>query len=307
MFCTACACPIPAETTACPACGSTTEAARAARRRGGEENDEGRGRREVEPAARDHAPLAALPPRRPRRLVLAVAPLVALLAVGGGYYRDQRADQAAWYARAEAAVAAGGYEDALAAYTAAGGYRDAAARGEAVAAALAPYRAAYLDGVLALDAGHHDAAIAALLPVVRDLPGYADATALLAEARRGRELALEQEAERAGAAGDWLAAERALVALSAADPGDPALAARLAELRRAHAPVLVAREARLALVDPSGGAERTVADGLPAAWPVWSPDRTRIAFVVPDLSGYSARLALYVVNADGSGLTKLAD
>jgi Tol biopolymer transport system component len=285
MFCTACASFSPAAAPRCAACGSAT-------------------------GPRGWAAGAAPPPRRRVLRFLYVAPLLALLATGGlgiERYRAERADLAAWYALGEAAAAEGRYPEAIDAFAAAGGFRDADDRRAAAAAALAPYRVAYLDGLAALETRRYDDAIAALLPVARDLPSYRDGAARLAEARRGRVEALRQAAAEAEAKGDWLGAERALAALAAADPDDAAVAGRLAALRRAHAPLVLARGGALYLVGPGGGDERLVTDEVPAAWPAWSPDRTRIAFVSVDTSNLASTTGLYVVDADGTGLRRLAE
>jgi Tol biopolymer transport system component len=126
----------------------------------------------------------------------------------------------------------------------------------------------------------------------------------LADARRQRADALRLQADAAEGRRDWPAAERALAALLAVDPGDAAVADRLAALQRQHAPLVLALDRALWLVGPDGADERLLADAVPAAWPTWSPDRARIAFTSPDVGG---EIALYVVGADGSGLTRLAD
>jgi dipeptidyl aminopeptidase/acylaminoacyl peptidase len=285
MFCTACASFSPVAAPRCAACGSAT-------------------------GPRGWAAEAGRPPRRRVLRLLYVAPLLALLATGGlglERYRADRADLAAWYALGAAAAAEGRYPEAIDAFAAAGGYRDADDRRAEAAAALAPYRVAYLDGLAALEGRRYDDAIAALLPVVRDLPGYRDGAARLAEARRGRAEALRHAAAEAEAKGDWLGAERALAALAAADPDDAALAGRLAALRRAHAPLVLARDEALYLVGPDGTDQRLVTDEVPAAWPAWSPDRTRIAFVSVDTSNLASTTGLYVVDADGTDLRRLAE
>ena len=245
-------------------------------------------------------------PRPWRALILGVAPLLALLAVFASFYRAEEAGLAAWYDHAEAALAAGDYEDALDAFAAAGTYHDAADRRTALAATLAPAQDAYLHGAAALAAGDPVAAIDLLLPVVRALPHYADGAALLAEARRQRAAELAGRADAAVARRDWLTAEQALVALVAADPGDSAAAARLVALRRDHAPLVFAREHALYLVGPDGADERLLTDEVSANRPVWSPDRSRLAFVAPDPNNHDAPGQLYVIGADGRDLTRLS-
>ncbi len=252
-------------------------------------------------------------------------PLLALVVAAVGYYRAASAAPAARYAEAEAAVAAGRYEDALDDYAAAGDYRDAVARRAALVSELATHEIAYRDGLAALDAGRPAEAHALLAPVVRALPGYKDAAALLTVARERREVDLHREADAAEARHDWLAAERALSALAAADPDDEPLATRLADLRRAHAPVVFARDGALYLAGPDGAEERLIRDGalylagpdgaeerlitdaVPVARPFWSPDRTRIAFVSLDEPTQFANATLYVVNPDGTALRPVAE
>jgi Tol biopolymer transport system component len=237
-----------------------------------------------------------------------MAPIVVLLVIGGlglERYRNDLAVQAAAYDRALAAEAAGRLDEAIVAYGEAGGYQDADVRRAAVVAALAPYRTAYLDGVAALDAGRFDEAITLLVPVVRDLPDYEDAAARLAEARERRRFALVARVEEAEAHGDWLAVEQALAQLLAENPDDAELRARLDAVRHEHAPIAFTRDHQLYLIGPDQNDERLVTDEVAASWPVWSPDRTRLAFVDQG-DGDSAENRLFVVNADGSDLRELA-
>jgi Tol biopolymer transport system component len=225
--------------------------------------------------------------------------------IGFDRYRSDRAAQAVAYERAAAAESAGRLDEAIVAYGEARGYRDADERQAAARAALAPYRAAYLDGVAALESGRYEEAITLLVPVVRDLPDYEDAAIRLEEAREQRRLALLKRAEVAEARGDWLAAEQALTQLLTEDPDDPELTARLNALRRDHAPIAFTRDHQLYLIGPDQNDERLVTDEVPASWPIWSPDRTQLAFIAQG-QGTSTQSRLFVVNADGSGLRELA-
>ena len=290
MFCTACAAFTPAPAPRCEACGRATggAAARGARRQGNP------------------------PPSRRHRLLrlLYLVPIVALVGgggVGAERYRAGQAELARWSERGLTASAAGAYPEAIEAFTAADGYRDADARHAAATEALAPYHVAYLDGLAALDAGRFDDAIASLLPVARDLPGYHDASGSLATARLGRLASLHREADGSEASRDWRTAERALALLAAADPDDAVIATRLAALQRAHAPILFTRDHALYLSGPDLSDEQLVSDDLPAAWPIWSPDRTKIAFISHDTADPTASTALYVVDVDGGNLARLAD
>jgi Tol biopolymer transport system component len=213
---------------------------------------------------------------------------------------------AAAYARGAEAAAVGDYLTALGAYADAAGYRDAVQRRAEVAALLTPYEDAYYNGVAALDAGQYDEAIAAFLSIVRDLPDYEDAALLLEQARTERAEELTRQADAATIAGDWLTVEQSLAALVAEGPGDPALSERLAEVRRDHAPLVFSRGGELYLIGPDGADERLLVDAVPAAWPVWSPDRSRIAFISAESITAAGEGKLYVVAGDGTGLTEVA-
>jgi Tol biopolymer transport system component len=293
MFCTACATANPPAAERCAVCG-----ARLAR-------SGPRGLRSVSAAV----PRSSSWLRGKVGRALTLVPLLLILAVGGtvgARYRSERSGLAAAYDGAERALAADDYETAIADFARAGSYRDAAGRRVAVQAELAPYRNAYYDGVAALDAGRYDDAIAALLPVARDLPTYHDVLALLEDARRRRASDLDHDAEVAIARHDWLTADHALSQLLAEDPGNAGLAGRLAALRRDHAPIVFTRDAALYVVGPDLADERLITDAVPAEAPAWSPDRTQIAFFSPN-PGTVDSSKLYVIGADGTGLRKLAD
>jgi Tol biopolymer transport system component len=240
-----------------------------------------------------------------RRRTVALLPVVVVAAIalaGLGWYRVEQRRLADWYAQAEAAEAAGYYSAAADLFAQAEGYRDAEERR---AAALNSYRAVYREAAAALDAGRYDEAIALLVPLARRFPGESDATLLLAQARDAREADLRTQADLATRRGDWLAAEQALTQLEAAT-GEPAVAAELAAVQREHAPLVVGRADGLYLIGPHGDDVRLVTDVGPATQPAWSPDRTRIAFASPDADEQQVG-ALYVINADGTGLRRLAE
>ncbi len=236
-----------------------------------------------------------------------VATLVMLLAASvalGARYRAEEAERARWYARGTDAAAAGHPAVALAAYASAAGYRDAEARRAAI---LAPYQEAVEQGQEALDAERYDEAIAALKRVARDLPADQQARTLLEQARAGREADLLRQVDTAEVKRDWLAAEQALTALVAVAPDD-ALIERLAAIRREHAPITFTRDGALYLAGPNGDDERLLADVGFASWQVWSPDRTRIAFLVADQTDPASLAgALYVVDTTGGTPIKFAD
>ena len=239
------------------------------------------------------------------RLVLMLTPVALLLVLGGGYVRGIWTEPSVWMGRAEVAVAAGRYAEALDAYAAAGDYDGADRHRAELATVLDRYRPASDAAAAALAAGQPEAAMRLIAPVVAGLPGDGDAAELLTNARVQYADELRRDASDAEARRDWLAAERALAAIVAVDPSDLLAAERLATVRRDHAPIVFTRDRMLYLVGPDGTDERLVTDERSAAWPTWSPDRTRIAFTSTDDG--AGQIALYVVNVDGTGLTRLAE
>lgn len=313
MFCTLCAADNPAASPSCVGCGadladgSISRALPARSTPSPAETGDGRGA--------DATPrLVTRPRRRPdgraRRAVrwaMLILPVVAALGTAGtvaALYRADQAEQAGWYATAEAAEAAGRSGEAAGAFAAAGGYRDADARRAAI---LGPHAAAVDAAAAALDAGRYDEAIGLLTPAVAAVPDDAEAALLLEQARAARVADLTRLVASGELTGDWLTVERALVGLLAERPADAALAARLADVRRHHAPLVYARGDALYLGSPDRQDERLVTNAVPVAYPAWSPDRGRIAFVSPDTSqGERFAGSLYVVDVDGTGLTELA-
>jgi len=219
--------------------------------------------------------------------------------------RDQAQEHA--YADAHTALAAGNFVDAGKLFRAAGDHRDAGAQRNAIDRLLAPYSERYDRGANAFAAGDQDAAIAALLPVVRDLPTFRDASALLERARAEHEARLLDDVEVALRVQDWPAAERLLGELVALDPANADLAAQLRDAQRRHTRFVYASGQQLLMASPGGAEPSVVTDLLPAAWPVWSPDRSRIAFVSPADAVSTGSRSLFVVDADGSNLKELAD
>lgn len=318
MFCLRCAAPLPTDGSTCAACGTSLP-------RGGSAEPQiavgppphnqthaSESRSNVSAGATGHGrrALPRIGGRGPSRRsmikgLLYVLPLVLVVSAGATFASGAWSERE-WYARAAAAEADGRLPEAIDAYEAANGYRDAEARRSAVVAKLAPYRAAVVEGVAALDAARYDAAIASLLPVARELPTYEHAALLLAQARSAREADLRRQVETATGHHDWLTVERLLATLAAEDPSDTDLATRLGEIRRQHAPMVFARDDALYLAGPDLADERLITDAVPVAWPLWSPDRSRIAFV-SDGASSSLNGALYVINADGTGLKRLVD
>lgn len=300
MFCTTCANPNPLATAQCSVCGAqlspgTAEPTFTPSRPRAATNISN-------PRARRRAPSAKI--RRSLYLIPILIVLVATAQFVDGSRSRQRAAAAAYH-RAEAAVAAGDYLEAIDAYADAAGYRDAMERRAEVVAQLAPYRDAYFVGVTAFDAGNYDRAIDSLLPIVRDLPTFEDAAYLLERARAERQDALIQQVDEAESNADWLTVENSLAGLVAENPNDLDLTERLAAVRREHSPLVFAREGDLYLIGPDGSDERMIMDEVTAAWPVWSPDRARIAFVSIEGSSTYGEGSLYVVDGDGANLTEV--
>lgn len=285
MFCTICAAPLTTAGGQCAACGLH----RVPSPRFGASGARGR---------------SAI-----RRLINLV-PLVALLAAIGLTFATSRLDQrdaAAFYRDAVAAEADGRIVAAGRLFASAGDYADAAERANAINAWLAPYATAYDDGVVALGDGDFAAAIAVLLPVARDVPDYRQAPELLEQARAGHDRELLRDARNAEAQLDWRAAERIYATLAAEHPDDPAIAAKLQSIRQERAVYVFSLRQHLHVANPVNDEPVLVIGEIKAAWPVWNPDRSRIAFVSPadQRNGYVR--ALYVVDADGSNLRKLAE
>lgn len=290
MFCTACATANRETMPHCTRCGATLAHAPGVRSK--------RGRRGQ---------------RRGRGMILSpllhIVPVVILVAAAGygvTTYRDERASLAAAYDRAEAALASGDYTAAVAGFTQAGQYRDAEARRVQTLSDATPYRRAYLAGLDALSLGDFDEAIASLTLVVRDLPDYEDAAVLLDQARRLRTASLLDNLDDAEAHRDWLGAERVLATLLADDPENPELRDRLASIHQRHAPLVYTRAGAIFVAGPDLIDEQLVTDEVEAVWPVWSPDRTRIAFYSPT-DPSTGRYGLFVVNLDGTDLKLVAD
>ncbi len=325
MFCTACATPNPLSARHCSSCGHGLGRAALAAPAGIESESMRLGLERPRvalpspPVRLGTSTTAVLPEdgvallRQRLRQTLWIAPLIVLVSLGlvaGARYHMDQTRLAAAYSRGEAALASGRYAEAIEAFGAAGGYRDADARRATAMADLAPYRTAYLDGIAAVQSGHYDEAIALLEPVVRDMPAYENGAEILAQARRRRTDDLLRQANLSENRRDWLGAERALSALLAENPSNAALAERLSDLRRNHAPILFTHNRALYLIGPDMADEQLITDDVPVSWPAWNPERTRIAFVSPGPATTTAdpgAARLYVVDADGTDLTELAD
>lgn len=289
MFCTICAQPIPNNATSCSRCGATLD---------GWDRPVSPGT----PATRYR--LGTRSRTRLLRALYVVTALALALSAGAGLVEasDLRQRQSAAYEEGQQAFARGDLLSAESSFADAGGFADAPTRLQDVRAALRPLTLAYDAGAAALAAGDADAAIAHLSPVATQLPEYRDTTLLLEQARSISEAADFRRATGALSGGDWLTAELLLSQLHQLDPENLEIAALLQTLRSDH-PVLLHTQGKDLMLSSLDGREPVViVDEIPAALPVWSPDRTRIAFVSP---GYGTR-SLYVVNTDGTGLLRLA-
>jgi Tol biopolymer transport system component len=85
-----------------------------------------------------------------------------------------------------------------------------------------------------------------------------------------------------------------LAELVAANPTDAALWSRLERIRHDHAPLLYSRDDVLYLAGPDGEDGRLLFDAQPASWPVWSPDRSQIAFYSTEPNTPRNQVSLFV-------------
>jgi Tol biopolymer transport system component len=253
-------------------------------------------------------PAAPLPVHHGRRWTINTLPLLAVVVVllGAGAQRlEHRRYVEQRYAAGRSALLVGDLLTAKSAFTDAGGYHDAKNQRLAVDNQLAPFVRAEDRAAAAIDDGRFDDAIALLVPVAQAIPDDDRSWMLQAEARSARFERLDTIATADEHAGDWLGEQQALAAMVADHPDDASLSARLATVERDHSPLLYARNGDLYLSSLDGLDERAVVKGLGVAWPMWSPDRTRIAFTVRSPDRQSIAGDLYVVNPDGSGLRLL--
>jgi Tol biopolymer transport system component len=291
MFCAICAAPLSSERTRCTECGTSRRA----------NEDSPRSTKIL--AHQSHARRIAL------RLIYLIPTLViAVAAISFLVFRDlEERDAAAAYEQAELALAEGRFVQASRLFHQAGDYADADEQSRQIEQRLAPYAAAYEEGVVALNAGDFDAAIAALLPVARDVPDFEQAPALLEEARLGRERQLLNDARAAESRQDWLLAERLYAQLTVENPENVDAAAKLLDIQRRRAAFVFSLRQDLHVSNPSNNIPVLITDGIEAAWPVWSPDRSQIAFIAPGDQQNGYVRSLYVIDADGSNLRKLAE
>ncbi|MGH2613957.1 MAG: hypothetical protein ACRDJC_01855 [Thermomicrobiales bacterium] len=288
-FCTACASPMALSVAACPNCGARHELAAAA------------------PVARH--PL--VPARRSLLIrLLYLAPVLLMFAVAGGYAQRHTAQQA-WlasaYAAAEGAASAGDLVSAREGFAAIAGYRDAADRAREMEIQLEPLEAGYVDGLQAIERGDYATAVELLAPVAERAPGLAEVVTRLDDARRLLAGDLRREVDAAETVHDWPTAERLLRELVALDPVDKESRVRLGTLQREHGPIVLGNDRALWLVAPDGSEPRQLTDAVHVIWPVWSPDRSQIAFLAPDPDDPMGNVALYLVGIDDTTPQRLVD
>ncbi len=284
MFCTSCAASNDPTRAMCDACGARLGSV--ARR--------AKGRRSGSGPARAHAILS----------VVLLAFLTAAAGVGSFAALGQFAarDGPARERDRARALLAGDLRWATHGMTAPGDEPDAAL--SALMIATDDARTARAAAVAAMALGDWDAASEALGPVVRALPGNADARDLLVAAREQRVARWQTDERRAARDGDALGRERALASLAVAHAGDAEAAARLRTAMNV-APLVLARDRALWLAAPDGTMLGLVANGPPVTRPIWSPDRSLVAFIAPSNASGRDPAALYVVAPDGTGLRRV--
>jgi Tol biopolymer transport system component len=289
-FCTACASPIATTNQSCPTCGAL------------------------------YAPDAPLPDSRlpgnaPVKQsvlvrVLYLAPVLLLFAIAGGLVQRQNAQEqwlASAYAAAQDAARSGDIVAAREGFRAVIGYRDAAERVHEIETRLEPLEAGYMDGLQAIERGDYAAAVELLAPVAEQAPALRDTVTRLEDARHLLAAELRRDVDAAETIRDWPAAERTLRDLVALDPTDDSSRLRLGLLQREHGPVVLGNDRALWLVAPDGSEPRQLTDAVHVIWPVWSPDRSQIAFLAPDPEDPMGNVSLYRIAVDGSTPERLVD
>jgi Tol biopolymer transport system component len=289
-FCTACASPIATPYHSCPTCGAL------------------------------HAPVVALngsrvPATAPAKRsilirLLYLAPVLLLFAVAGGLVQRHTAQQqwlASAYAAAQDAARAGDIVTAREGFMAIVGYRDAAEQAREIETRLEPLEAGYLDGLQAIERGDYATAVELLGPVAEQAPELRDTVTRLEDARRLLAAELRRDVDAAETIRDWSAAERTLRELVALDATDDSSRRRLGLLQREHGPVVLGNDRALWLVAPDGSEPRQLTDAVHVIWPVWSPDRSQIAFLAPDPEDPMGNVSLFRIAVDGSTPERLID
>jgi Tol biopolymer transport system component len=214
---------------------------------------------------------------------------------------------AAAYAAAHGAATAGDLVAAREGFSAIAGYRDSTSRAAEMESRLQPLEADYLDGLQAIEQGNFAAAVELLEPVAEQAPALNDVVARLSDARSLLAEELRRDVDAAETVHDWTNAERILRELVALDTADADSRIRLGTLQREHGPILFGKDRALWFVAPDGSDPQKIADDLDVIWPMWSPDRSRIAFLAPDPDDPVGNVSLYTMDVDGSSARHLVD
>jgi len=242
--------------------------------------------------------------------LLYLAPVLLLFAVAGGLVQRYSAQQqwlASAYAAAQEAAKAGDIVAAREGFMAIVGYRDAADRAREIEIRLEPLEADYLDGLQAIEHGDYATAVELLAPVAEQAPTLRDTVTRLDDARRLLVADLRRDVDAAEIIRDWPVAERTLRELVALDTSDNSSRSRLGLLQREHGPIVLGNDRALWLVAPDGSEPRQLTDAVHVIWPVWSPDRSQIAFLAPDPDDPMGNVSLYRIAVDGSTPERLVD
>ncbi len=285
-FCTVCAAPR-SLSLACPNCGALAESA---------------------PPPGDSASGSS-----PHHGVLRMLYLVPLLLVAAfavvGVQRElaNREWLASSYAAAESAAAEGNLVVARDGFASIAGYQDADDRLREIEQLLAPLEQAYAEGLTALEAGDYERAVAELTIVAEQAPDLRDIAFDLGEAHRLFSQELQRGVDEAETARNWSGAEGILRELIALDPAHQEARARLGEMQRLHGPIVLGNKRALWLVSPDGTVDRQLTESLQVIWPVWSPDRSHIAFLASNPDDALGNVSLYMTGLDESEPTRLVD
>ena len=289
-FCTACAFPIATSSKSCANCGATYAPATAP----------------IEARSSEGSPAGRLNFLR----LLYLAPVLLICAVAGGVVQRHTAEQqwlASAYAAAQDAANAGDIVAAREGFSAIAGYRDAASQAQAMETRLEPLEARYLDGLHAIEQGDFAAAVEFLEPVADQAPGLRDTVMRLDDAKRLLAEELQRNVTAAETVRDWPAVEHTLRELVDLDVSDDSSRLRLGTMQREHGPIVLGNDRALWLVAPDGSDPRQLTDEVHVIWPVWSPDRSQIAFLAPDPDDPMGNVSLYRIAIDGSTPERLVD
>lgn len=293
MFCTACGNRIASERAQCSVCGLRTVSANEGRPGGFDRPAGGRGFQ-----------------RAATGKLLLLVPLSLLVALAGGllrYDRDLDAKRDAAYLRSLAALESGDFLTAQTGFAALGSYRDAESRLDEVLDIAGPA----MQQLAAADAAYVDrdypSAIALLEEVIATAPGYEPAINQLYTVKLAYRDELLLNVRLAETTRNWLAVEHSLQRAAQLFPEDATIRSELTTIWNEHSPLVYTRDGIVFLGGPSGEDERSLTADIGARWPAWNPDRTRIAFIVPTEGGSRFDGTIMVMDADGTGLSKLVD